>query len=110
MNLQAVIVERDAGNPMISGFHALYSMGGIVGAAGCTPVRNPGLLPYGHDSKEKPRLCVIPKGIVLFVGMLCFICFLTERAIRDWSALFLTSSRDVEPALAGFGYAMFAAR
>jgi len=34
VNLQAVIVERASGKTMMSGFHGLFSLGGIVGAAG----------------------------------------------------------------------------
>ena len=34
MNIQAVMVERDSGKPMMSGFHGLFSLGGIVGAGG----------------------------------------------------------------------------
>lgn len=32
MNLQAVVVERASGRPMMSGFHGLYSLGCILGA------------------------------------------------------------------------------
>ena len=32
MNLQAIIVERNSGKPMMSGFHGLYSVGDIAGA------------------------------------------------------------------------------
>jgi fucose permease len=32
VNLQAVIVERASGKTMMSGFHGLFSLGGIVGA------------------------------------------------------------------------------
>ena len=41
-------------------------------------------------------------------GILCFIVFLTEGAILDWSAVFLTSARGADPNHAGFGYAAFA--
>jgi hypothetical protein len=34
MNLQAVIVERASGRAMMSGFHGMYSVGGIAGAGG----------------------------------------------------------------------------
>ena len=33
MNVHAVEVERNAGRPMMSGFHALFSVGGFSGAA-----------------------------------------------------------------------------
>ncbi|RYF37855.1 MAG: MFS transporter, partial [Comamonadaceae bacterium] len=28
------------------------------------------------------------RGIVLFIGLLCFVCFLAEGAVLDWSAVF----------------------
>lgn len=130
VNIQAVIVERAAGRPLMSGFHGLFSVGGIVGAAGCagilsfgaTPVMvsliaivftaavlakaAPHFLPYGGDTSG-PAFA-LPHGVVLFIGILCFIVFLTEGAILDWSAVFLTFSRGADPAHAGFGYAAFA--
>ena len=50
---------------------------------------------------------VLPRGVVLFLGALCFISFLAEGAILDWSAVFLTSVRGMETAFAGLGYAVF---
>src|SRR5690606_31847781 len=32
MNLQAILVEQGSDKPMMSGFHGLYSVGGIAGA------------------------------------------------------------------------------
>jgi predicted MFS family arabinose efflux permease len=131
VNIQAIIVERASGRSMMSGFHGLFSVGGIVGAggvtlllmAGGTPLiatlvaaaiilgtmirARPGLLPYGGHG-DGPSFA-IPHGVVLFIGILCFIVFLTEGAMLDWSAVFLTSLRDVDGAHAGMGYAAFAA-
>jgi fucose permease len=53
-------------------------------------------------------LFVLPRGTVIFIGLLCFIVFLAEAAMLDWSALFLTSLRDFDPAQAGIGYTAFA--
>jgi MFS family permease len=39
---------------------------------------------------------------------MCFTVFLTEGAMLDWSAVFLSAQRGVEPSYAGFGYAVFA--
>lgn len=129
INIQAVIVEKASGRSMMSGFHGLFSVGGIVGAGGAVgllalglpPVSVgiavavlaitllvlawPHLLPYGGHSGGP--LFVLPRGFVLFVGVLCFIMFLTEGAVLDWSAVFLVSIRDVDPAIAGIGYAAF---
>ncbi|RRV07365.1 MFS transporter [Pseudomonas sp. v388] len=129
-NVQAVIVEKASGKTMMSGFHGLFSLGGIVGAAGvsgllalgmspwvamCVVVvltllalakATPGLLPYGSAS-DGPAFA-IPYGVVLFIGLLCFTVFLAEGAMLDWSAVFLSSLRGVDTAYAGLGYAVFA--
>jgi MFS family permease len=131
MNIQSVIVEKNSGQALQSGFHGLYSVGGILGAGAMTALLSlglnpllsvlcivatvlaalyraaPTLLPYGTE-KEGP-LFVVPRGIVLLLGTLCFIVFLTEGAILDWSAIFLVSSRGMEPSYGGLGYASFAA-
>ncbi|WP_029012252.1 MFS transporter [Niveispirillum irakense] len=131
INVQAIIVEREAGRPMMSGFHALFSVGGIVGAAGmaallgvgATPLlavglvvigllvllglAYGGLLPYGSQS-EGPAFA-LPRGIVLLIGLLCFVTFLAEGAMLDWSAVFLDTVVGMDPAFAGLGYAAFAA-
>jgi hypothetical protein len=46
-NLQAVIVERASGKNMMSGFHGLFSLGGIVGAAGVSGLLGLGISPLG---------------------------------------------------------------
>ena len=45
MNIQAVIVERASGQTMMSGFHGLFSLGGIAGAAGITFLLGAGASP-----------------------------------------------------------------
>lgn len=132
INVQAVMVENDSGRHMMSGFHGLFSVGGIIGAgsvslligAGLAPftvtlilsallaillaLAWSGLLPYGnHDSEDTPLL-VLPRGIVIFLGLLCFLVFLAEGAMLDWSAVFLVSVHGLDPAQAGFGYSTFA--
>jgi predicted MFS family arabinose efflux permease len=132
VNIQAVMVEKDSGRNMMSGFHGLFSLGGIIGAggvslllgAGVAPLTAtlvisamlvvllilsfPGLLPYGNREVGDTPLFVVPKGIAIFIGILCFLVFLGEGAILDWSALFLIGTHMVDPAQAGFGYTMFA--
>jgi len=64
------------------------------------------LLPYGSD-EEHGSLFILPKGIVLFIGFLCFIVYLAEGSMLDWSAVFLTSLRGVDFSYAGLGYSLF---
>ncbi|MCF5110256.1 MFS transporter, partial [Pseudomonas gessardii] len=66
----------------------------------------PHLLPYGSESSG-PAFA-IPHGVVLFIGCLCFIVFLAEGAVLDWSAVFLSDERGLDEAYAGLGYAAFA--
>jgi len=47
------------------------------------------------------------KGSVIYLGLMCFVVFLSEGAMLDWSAVFLKENRDVDVALAGIGYAAF---
>jgi predicted MFS family arabinose efflux permease len=130
MNIQAIIVERASGRSMMSGFHGLFSLGGIAGAGGMVALLTAGaspivatlcvsfvilaalaiagrdLLPYG--SRNDGPAFAIPHGIVLFIGVLCFVLFLAEGAVLDWSAVFLTSVRHLAASHAGLGYAAFA--
>ena len=66
----------------------------------------PHLLPYG--SKSSGPAFAVPHGVVLFIGCLCFIVFLAEGAVLDWSAVFLSAERGLDEAYAGLGYAAFA--
>lgn len=44
---------------------------------------------------------------VLFLGLLCFIVFMVEGAMLDWSALFLFENKGIEESWSGLGYAFF---
>jgi predicted MFS family arabinose efflux permease len=131
INMQAIIVERDRGRPMMSGFHALYSLGGVAGAgvvSGLVAVGAPapvaalcvaailllagaaswpGLLTRGSD---QPGLAfAAPRGAVLVIGLFCLVVFLAEGSALDWSAVFLRAVRGAAPAQAGLAYVAFSA-
>ncbi|MGV8920523.1 MAG: MFS transporter [Pseudomonas sp.] len=130
INIQAVMVERASGKTMMSGFHGLFSLGGILGAAGVSGLLSVGASPLvamlvviavilavllraaphflAYGSQNQGPAFVVPHGVVLFIGLLCVIVFLAEGAMLDWSAVFLSSTRQVDPAYAGLGYAVFA--
>lgn len=46
--------------------------------------------------------------LVLLIGILCFIMFMTEGSMLDWSGIFLRTERGVPVEQAGIGYAAFA--
>jgi predicted MFS family arabinose efflux permease len=131
INMQAIVVERERGQPMMSGFHALYSLGGVAGAAVVSglfaigaPVLVsalcvsailllagaaswPGLL---ARSSDQPGLAfALPRGVVLVIGLFCFVLFLAEGSALDWSAVFLRTVRGAAPAQAGLAFVAFSA-
>lgn len=63
MNVQAVIVERAAGRAVMSGFHGLFSVGGIAGAAGV------GAVLWAGGSPLLATLCV---AAVIVAALLVF--------------------------------------
>jgi predicted MFS family arabinose efflux permease len=116
MNIQAVIVEKNHGSALMSGFHGLFSVGGVVGAGGMALLLSNGISPLASCltlsvlvaaalliaapnllhapnlvEQDGPRYA-LPRGAVILIGVLCFVVFLAEGAILDWSALLLTSS------------------
>jgi hypothetical protein len=133
MNAHGVLVERSAGRPLMSGFHAMFSIGGMAGAAlggmvaglGISPrahfigasvislavtlVAIPGLLPGSADAIEHGRSSLKLSWTLAGLGALTFCFFLSEGAIADWSALYLNTSTGATAGRAAAGYALFSA-
>ncbi|MFE8663972.1 MFS transporter [Serratia nevei] len=130
VNIHAVRVEKLAERPIMSGFHALFSIGGIAGSSivslllsyGLTPLLTVILLIAGvlllllrtassllrePESADTP-LFVLPRGIVILLGFLCFIAYIMEGAMLDWSGILLTSANHLAAQHAGIGYILFA--
>jgi predicted MFS family arabinose efflux permease len=130
MNAQAIAVQHAAGRPIMSRFHALFSLGGIAGAALVSLFLRSGLglvqcavmiamvmavlaiveqrrLVNDLGGADAGSFTIVPKAAVLFLGALCFMTFLGEGAVLDWSAVFLREHRRVDVSLAGMGYAVF---
>ncbi|AOK49882.1 MFS transporter [Burkholderia sp. MSMB617WGS] len=129
MNVHAVEVERAAARPLMSGFHALFSVGGAAGSSIMTfllsmrigtfastllcamPMlaailfASPRLL-QGAQAGERPRF-VMPRGVVPLLALLAAITFLAEGALLDWSALLITDKGLVVAAQGGLGYVLF---
>jgi predicted MFS family arabinose efflux permease len=130
MNIHAVEVERAADKPLMSGFHAFFSIGGFAGATVITAILSWNVSPFATAlfgsllmaiamlvaTPRLPRtpetrsamLIVIPHGIVLLLALLTAVMFLVEGAILDWSALLITEKGLVGTAQGGLGYSIFA--
>ncbi|NHN89149.1 MFS transporter [Acetobacter conturbans] len=130
MNVHAAEVEKLSARNLMSGFHALYSIGGFAGASMMTfllsqhmgPLKSalvcavivlvatalagPGLLQ--QKGAHEATLFVIPRGIVRVIAALTAIIFLVEGAVLDWGALFATQFGLVSVTMGGLGYTLFA--
>lgn len=129
MNIHAVEVERAAGQPLMSGFHALFSIGGFAGSAVMTALLSFHLGPFAcalncsvlmliamalawprllrrAQAQEGP-LFVLPHGIVLLLALLAAVTFLIEGAMLDWGALLVIGKGLVSETQGGIGYIVF---
>lgn len=129
VNIQAVTVEREAGRPLMSGFHGMFSVGGVGGSALATLLLKLGLAPAATtlvsvvamavavlwarsglmttgEDREGPAFAW-PKGRVLALGVMCFVLFMAEGSVTDWAAVLLREWRHW-PDGAGLGYVAFA--
>ena len=129
MNAQAVAVEGRWGRAIMSSFHGLFSLGGLVGAAlaGCAMAAGMGDVPHvvvtavacmaavlaclpfllpslGSAGRAGP-VFVRPRGALLVLGALAFCALVAEGAMGDWSAVYLHDTLGSSPALASAGFA-----
>jgi len=129
MNLHAVDVERASAKPLMSGFHALFSIGGFLGSGIVTALLSRGITPssstilsstilvalilvafprmLSNREVTKQPLFAIPRGVVLVIAIFAAISFLVEGALLDWSALLLVGEHLVSAAHGGLGYMIF---
>ncbi|SHF68244.1 MFS transporter [Streptoalloteichus hindustanus] len=133
MNAQAVAVERGYGRPLMSGFHAYWSLGSVAGiglgmaglslgvslaaqlaAVGAVAVVAAPVLvrPMRADevAGDDQHRFVAPwrqRGLLPLAGIV-FAALLCEGAAGDWTAVYLRDNVGAPAALAGVGYGAFA--
>jgi len=135
MNAHGVEVERRLRRPVLSSFHALFSLGGLAGAATGALAAAAGvdvraqlavvavaagvaallvtrrLLPNRADAApRRARREPLPPGLarrLAVLGALAFACLLCEGAAADWSALYVDRSLGASAAVAALAYAAF---
>jgi MFS family permease len=129
MNAQAVEVERHYQRAMMSSFHGLFSLGGLVGAGVASLEMSFGvgdvqhlttitllsilvvisvlrwLAPSPPQPDSRGPTFVRPTGVLLGLGSLAFFGLLTEGAMADWSAVYLHESLGTDLATAAAGFA-----
>ena len=128
LNIQGAIVEESMKKHLMAGFHSMYSFGVFFGILFITYLLKhisssyaafavtalivillitiiPALLTYGGDKPQK--IFIKPTRILFVLGMICFIAFVAEGVILDWSALFMREVRNIPPEYAGYSFSLF---
>jgi MFS family permease len=134
MNAQAVGTEKLLGTPTISRFHAMFSLGGILGAGAGSLVAAHGFSSQAHlfwagvafllltaaltnllaetrsNSAKPSRMSFrrVPSALII-LSAVGFCIFLSEGAIADWTAVYLKQILHASDAFAPVGYAIFSA-
>ncbi len=132
MNAQAVMVERGMGKPIMTSFHALFSIGMAVGAV-CGSFFEKfaiGLQSHltvitmvsvfaafwvrYHLIHDKPEASAeapafqLPNAAMVSIGVIAFCCMLGEGAMADWSTNYMERVVLAPKALAPIGLSAFA--
>ena len=128
MNVHGAVVEGREQRPLMSNFHAQFSIGGFCGAGLMTlllsfsvPVLPAALIGAVvalagmlltvtrllRASGAAPEPFALPRGIVLLLAILAAITFLVEGAILDWGALLVIDLELFAAPNAGLGYIFF---
>ncbi|MDF5756711.1 MFS transporter [Spongiactinospora sp. TRM90649] len=134
MNAHGVQVERAYGRPLMSSFHGMFSVGGLLGAgigaafawagvaagptfaataiplaALCLLARR-GLLPSTPapaENRARPRRRVSWTARIALLGAVAFAGLVGEGAANDWTAVYLHDHLAAAPGLAAVGFAVF---
>nr|WP_255763676.1 MFS transporter [Pelomonas sp. P7] len=131
INTEATEIERLAARPLMSGFHGMFSLGGMAGASlgsaapalGLSPqahllvatglgaavvlVASRAMLPVPEHNAEEKHPLSLPRGPLLLLGVLASMGLIAEGAMYDWSVLFMKQERASSPSTAALAYASF---
>jgi fucose permease len=130
MNAQASRLERQAGRSIMSSFHGVWSLGGLVGAAVAGTFAHRGHGPGPHFLVVSVGLALItalaagrllreperaagpalawPSRAVVRIGTVAACGAIIEGGIADWSGLYLRDTLGGTAAFATAGYGAFA--
>lgn len=132
MNEQAVFVERQQRRPLMSSFHAVYSVGNLAGAllaAGMAAISGmatffhfclaalffgstmifayPYLLQTQYEGATRTLSFRLPERALWMLGAIAACSGIGESGMSGWSALFLSGVLRTSAAFAALGYAAF---
>lgn len=130
INAEASELERLAGKPLMSGFHAMFSLGGMAGAAVGAALPTAGVSPQQHLlgaavvcglivvagcgamlRMEGPPAAgaplSLPRGPLALIGTLAALGMVGEGAMYDWSVLYARQEVHADAGMAALAYASF---
>ena len=132
MNAWAAEVEREYTRPVMSSFHAMWSLGAGIGAGLGSLLAfyevgfknhfslisiiifvlalSAAFVPFESQKNKKEAdspFISIPKGSLLPVATITFFASLSEGAVADWSAIFLKSVASLNDGNAALGFTVF---
>ncbi len=130
MNAQAVEIEKRHAHPIMSSFHAFWSLGGLAGAGLGSLLVGAGFTPLTHfvlfgviaalsagiassrllsipPTRTADPVFVVPPHALIAIGVLTFCAALIEGAIADWSGVYLRDTLTTSESFAAIGYAVF---
>ena len=134
MNAQACEMERLHGRPMMSGFHGMFSLGGMAGAALGSAVLHTGASALTHvlavalgnalalawagscmlahvraEVGQRHEKFLLPRGALLLLGVMAALGFMVEGSVYDWSVLYMQKEVGSSQNVAALAYASFSA-
>lgn len=133
INAEGNALEMASPRKVMSGLHAMFSLGGMAGALLCAGLHRAGVAPdvqlaaaalamaaalgasvgalssQRTDSEESPAPVAWPRGILLWMGVLTALCMVAEGSMYDWSALFVRQELGTDAATGALGFAAFSA-
>lgn len=134
MNAQAVMVEQEYKRPIMTSFHALFSLGMMLGAWSAALFTDVGLDLESHflivvgvslaavawasgnliHDKPDPSAHVegplfrLPNASLISIGVIAFCCMMGEGAMSEWSVNFMENIAHASKSLAPIALSAFA--
>ena len=133
MNAQAILVEREYERPIMTSFHALFSIGMMLGAVSASMFTDLGvdltkhffivggaaLLAAAWMSRhliyDRPDpthhdgpLFRLPSKSMVALGIITFCCMISEGSMSDWSVNYMENIANASITLAPIGLSAFA--
>jgi len=135
INTEGSELESLAGRPVMSNLHAMFSVGGMTGAAVCAWLLAASVAPRLQllgicgtvavaaliasrgmletharpDGGAAQAHFAWPRGLLLTLGLLVFAGMTAEGVMYDWSVLYLKQEVGMPQSQAAIGYAIFSA-